>query len=149
MSDRPSDGMELDELRDEFDWMFEFQSRMAERIRGDADVHNLADYVGKLENENAKLPSALGSGGVDIILLQNFQHGRPDQSRDTARTVPSKRDRRQKKFYVPESENAELRELCEDMHEWMGRAMYDGSARKYEYELIVSRMHDLGIEVDG
>lgn len=52
-------------------------------------------------------------------------------------------------FYVPESENAELRELCEDMHEWMGRAMYDGSARKYEYELIVSRMHDLGIEVDG
>ena len=55
MSDRPSDGMELDELRDEFDWMFEFQSRMAERIRGDADVHNLADYVGKLENENAKL----------------------------------------------------------------------------------------------
>jgi len=53
--DRPSDGMRLDELQDEFDWMFEFQSRMAERIRGDADVHSLADYVGKLEVENAKL----------------------------------------------------------------------------------------------
>ena len=52
MSDRPSDGMTLDELREEFDWMYEFQSRMAERIRGDADVHNLADYVGKLETEN-------------------------------------------------------------------------------------------------
>lgn len=55
MGKRPSDGMTLDELRDEFDWMFEFQSRMAERIRGDADVHNLVDYVGKLESENAKL----------------------------------------------------------------------------------------------
>lgn len=55
MSDRPSDGMELDELRDEFDWMYEFQSRMAERIRGDAGVHNLVDYVGKLESENAEL----------------------------------------------------------------------------------------------
>ena len=55
MSDRPSDGMGLDELREEFDWMFEFQSRMAERIRGDAGVHSLADYVGKLESENAKL----------------------------------------------------------------------------------------------
>lgn len=55
MSERPSDGMELDDLRDEFDWMFEFQSRMAERISGDADVHNLVDYVGKLESENAEL----------------------------------------------------------------------------------------------
>ena len=55
MSDRPSDGMELDELREEFDWMFEFQSLMAERILGDADVHNLVDYVGKLESDNAEL----------------------------------------------------------------------------------------------
>lgn len=52
---RPSDGMTLDELRDEFDWMFEFQSRMAERIRQDADVHNLVDYVTGLEAENRKL----------------------------------------------------------------------------------------------
>ena len=55
MIDRPSDGMGLDELREEFDWISEFQSRMAERICGDADVHNLVDYVGKLESENAKL----------------------------------------------------------------------------------------------
>lgn len=55
MSDRPSDGMDIDELRDEFDWITEFQNRMAERIRGDADVHNLVDYVDKLEAENAKL----------------------------------------------------------------------------------------------
>ena len=55
MSDRPSDDMELDELRDEYDWMYEFQSLMAERIRGDADVHNLVDYVSKLQAENAKL----------------------------------------------------------------------------------------------
>ena len=55
MSDRPSDGMALDELRDEFDWIIEFQGRMAERICGDADVHNLADYVSKLEVDNAKL----------------------------------------------------------------------------------------------
>ena len=55
MSGRPSDGMSLDELREEFDWISDFQSRMAERIRGDADVHNLADYVGKLERENADL----------------------------------------------------------------------------------------------
>lgn len=55
MSDRPSEGMTLDELREEFDWISEFQSRMAERICGDADVHNLVDYVGKLESENARL----------------------------------------------------------------------------------------------
>lgn len=55
MSDRPSDGMGLDELREEFDWISEFQSRMAERICGDADVHNLVDYVGKLESDNDKL----------------------------------------------------------------------------------------------
>ena len=56
---RPSDGFELDELRDEFDWMYEFNSRMAERIRGDADVHNLVDYVTNLESDNAKLRELL------------------------------------------------------------------------------------------
>lgn len=55
MDKSPSEGMTLEELRPEFDWMFEFQSRMAERIRADADVHNLADYVAKIESENAKL----------------------------------------------------------------------------------------------
>ena len=59
MSGRPSDGFTFDELRDEFDWMFEFQSRMAERIRGDADVHSEVDYVGKLEAENDRLRELL------------------------------------------------------------------------------------------
>lgn len=52
---RPSDGWDMDELREEFDWMCEFYGRMAERIRGDADVHNLADYVARLESENDRL----------------------------------------------------------------------------------------------
>lgn len=47
--------MTLDELRDEFDWMFEFMGRMAERIRDDKNVHNLADYVHKIEDENDRL----------------------------------------------------------------------------------------------
>ena len=56
MTDKsPSDGFTLEELRSEFDWMFEFQSRMAEYIRNDHDVHSLAGYVSKLEEQNAKL----------------------------------------------------------------------------------------------
>ena len=49
----------VDELRNEYDWMYEFMSRMAERITNDPDVHNLADYVQKLEDENARLRSCL------------------------------------------------------------------------------------------
>ena len=52
---RPSDEFDETELRDEFDWMYEFNSRMAERIRGDADFHSLAGYVSELEDENASL----------------------------------------------------------------------------------------------
>lgn len=55
MSERPSDGWEIDELREEYDWLHEFHTSMAEKIRGDADVHSLADYVGKLERENDEL----------------------------------------------------------------------------------------------
>lgn len=55
MSDRPSEGWELEELREEFDWMYEFNSRMAERITDDPDVHSLAAYVEKLERTNADL----------------------------------------------------------------------------------------------
>ena len=47
------------------------------------------------------------------------------------------------------SENAKLRETCFDAHRWMDRAMYDGSARRYEYESITERMREMGIEVDG
>lgn len=66
MSDRPSDGMDIDELRDEFNWITEFQSRMAERIRGDADVHNLVDYVGKLEAENVRLRELVEDMAAEI-----------------------------------------------------------------------------------
>ncbi len=55
MSERPSDVWEIDELREEFDWMSDFLSHMAERIRNDPDVHNLSDYVRKLESQNERL----------------------------------------------------------------------------------------------
>lgn len=56
---RPSDDMTLEELREEYDWICEFQGRMAERIRGNPDVHNLVDYVNQLEAENYKLRELL------------------------------------------------------------------------------------------
>ncbi len=59
MSERPSDGWELDELRDEFDWMHDFLASMAERIRQDPDVHSLADYVDKLEEQRDHLREAI------------------------------------------------------------------------------------------
>ena len=72
---RPSSGMTLDELRDEYDWMYEFQSRMAGRIRDDADVHNLADYVTKLEAENAKLRELLSAywKGTHLHITSNVE----------------------------------------------------------------------------
>lgn len=121
--------MTLDELRDEFDWMFEFQSRMAERIRGDADVHHLVDYVGKLESENAKLRKCC---------------------------VYYDRDNNTCGYYDPIShrlgaENAKLRELCADMFKLAGEVYVpledagDWMARDGD---IDCRMRELGIEVD-
>lgn len=52
---KPSAAFTHDELCDEFDWMYEFSSRMAERIRNDPDVHNLVAYVEKLEGQNKEL----------------------------------------------------------------------------------------------
>ena len=49
------DGMDYEELLDECEWMSSFLSMMAERITEDPDVHNLVDYVRKIEGENAKL----------------------------------------------------------------------------------------------
>ena len=65
---RPSDSFELDELKEEFDWMYEFESRMAERITHDPDVHNLVDYVNKLESENSKLKTLLSNA----LILTGF-----------------------------------------------------------------------------
>lgn len=54
MSKRPSDAFDFDELRDEYDWLFEFESRMAAHC-GTHDVPNLVAYMNKLERENTKL----------------------------------------------------------------------------------------------
>lgn len=43
------------------------------------------------------------------------------------------------------AENEKLREMCSDMHEWMSRALYEGSARRYEYESITERMDEIGV----
>lgn len=75
MSERPSDGWEFDELRDEFDWMFEFNSRMAESIRKDPDVHNLASYVSKLEQENAELRELLSEARVELADMYDYMDG--------------------------------------------------------------------------
>lgn len=53
------DGMGYEELLGECEWMSDFLSMMAERITKDPDVHNLVDYVRKIEDENARLRSCL------------------------------------------------------------------------------------------
>ena len=68
---RPSADFTTEELRAEYDWLYEFQSHLAERIRGDEDVHSLADYVAKIEDENAKLREL-------VVALQRCQDGRCD-----------------------------------------------------------------------
>ena len=49
------DGMDYEELLSEAEWMSDFLSMMAERITKDPDVHNLVDYVRKLEDETDSL----------------------------------------------------------------------------------------------
>lgn len=46
---------ELENERQESAWAYDFLRLMAGRIRSDADVHSLPDYVSTLEAENAKL----------------------------------------------------------------------------------------------
>lgn len=53
------DGMDYEELLDECEWMSDFLSLMAERITKNPDVHNLVDYVRKIEDENKKLNSTI------------------------------------------------------------------------------------------
>lgn len=45
-------------------------------------------------------------------------------------------------------ENFKMRELCTDMHAWMGRALYENSVRRHEYESITDCMDDLGVPHD-
>lgn len=137
MSDRPSDGMGLDELREEFDWISEFQSRMAERICGDADVHNLVDYVGKLERENAKLRDE--NARLRSCLSDDAENAR-----------------------MIIGENTKLRELAQKMMrffedgDWCatcGSAKECDAQEQYEEDCLMrgvfhDRMRELGIEVD-
>lgn len=66
MSDRPSDGFTFDELREEYDWMSDFNDRMAKHC-GTKDCPSLVAYVNKLESENAKLREL--AAGVGHLLF--------------------------------------------------------------------------------
>ena len=129
---RPSDGMTLDELRDEFDWMFEFESRMAERICEDADVHNLVDYVTGLEVENAKLREERDHWHVEQV----HAYGNWEDAYRRAAEL--------------DAENAKLRELARAA--W--GCIHSGLSC-YDCRLIAggctlqTLMRELGIEGDG
>lgn len=73
-----------------------------------------------------------------------------EQWKDLCRKLNAENDRLHLERQVRElkSENEKLRHLCLIAHRWMGRALYDGSARRYEYESITECMRRLGIEVD-
>lgn len=71
---RPSDVFTEAELREEIDWMYEFMGRMSERIRGDADVHSLADYVRKLEEENATMRKLLKDALIHLSAWIGYGH---------------------------------------------------------------------------
>ena len=110
---RPSDGFDLDELKEEFDWMHEFLGRMAERITRDPDVHNLVDYVTKLELENETLKACSVDWELDhcpncqdVISLQ-FKMD------ENARLRSCLTDAARRISRIPELEadNARLREL--------------------------------------
>lgn len=131
MSDRPSDGMELDELRDEYDWMYEFQSLMAERIRGDADVHNLVDYVSKLQAENAKLRE-------DMEDLEGYDQMLRDRLRQQTELCVK-----------AESENAKLRALLQDVAICASGKYCYGCPHQYDGCDRDERLRAEGIEVDA
>lgn len=73
------------------------------------------------------------------------QHLRAEEKRKDAEAVADGLEWQAQEL---RAENEKLRELCLDAHGWMSRALYDGSARRYEYESITECMRELGIEVD-
>lgn len=149
MIERPSSGMGLDELREEFDWISEFQSRMAERICGDSDVHNLVDYVGKLESENAKMREKVQRQADELTSLRKAIEQRNGEWRPW---------KRQAERFV--AENAKLRELVRDMMgffedgDWCvrcERARDCQAQEQYEDDCLMrfvfrDRMRELGVE---
>ena len=55
-------------------------------------------------------------------------------------------------FYVPEAENAKLRELVRDMWFWGYEGHMDGKSQEWQMKHIdgvLARMRELGVEVDG
>lgn len=149
---RPSDDMTLEELREEYDWIYEFQSRMADRISGNPDVHNLVDYVNKLEAENARLRSEFESiGTVAYLYGRNDLKAENEKLRDELDqwhrlTAGIELPEYPISQFVPkdlERENAKLRELVRDM--FLSAAFWFdhfSSERRYR-----DRMRELGVEV--
>lgn len=140
---------ELADERAEVEWAYEFMGRMAERIRGDADAHNLVDYVRKLMDENAELREQLERL---VTLLRNDCD--IDASWDGLRRFWCiqltengclMRDRACK----AEAENERLRELVRDMwNEGMCECGSRGKCARCEYD-YPDRMRELGVEVDS
>lgn len=111
---RPSDGFEFDELREEFDWMWEFGARMAERIRSDADVHNLVDYVRKLETENEQLKQRLTDEKMTIAGLRDAASEWRTLAESRGRAIDHSFALREENNRL-RKERDELRDLAHDM----------------------------------
>lgn len=148
---RPSDGMTLEELREEYDWIYEFQSRMAERICEDADIHNLVDYVGKLEDENAKLREEL-----DLCLRLAPECDGCEAMLDCDECLRA--DSSQKERKRLDYENGQLRELCKLFAEYVSYDRCEGCICKsrcndgeidecWQLAEIRDAAHELGVEV--
>ena len=115
----------LDELADEraeTEWMHEFLGRMAERIRGDADVHNLVGYVDKIDAENAKLLMRLNA---EHLVRQNVERENA-KLRELVRDMAECMDNSQ-----PRCKKCKFREL---------------NCQWFEFD---DRMRELGVEVDA
>lgn len=137
---RPSDGMTLEELREEYDWLYEFQSLMAERISGNPDVHNHADYVNKLEAENAKLREELdfclkhvpNCDGCEAML----------DCWECLRADSSQKERKRLDY-----ENGQLRELVRELYDELDAAtQYDAGGGRGVVSEFADRMRELGVE---
>ena len=138
---RPSDGFTFDELREEFDWMYEFQSRMAERIREDADVHNLVDYVRKLERSTEWLQAVVEDSTRDFSKLA-------DENADLRREIALNEPLFETLNAANDAllaENAKLQELMRDMYE-MAQCFYVGTGTADDLQEIRDRMRELGVD---
>lgn len=177
MSDRPSEGWELEELREEFDWMYEFNSRMAERITDDPDVHSLAAYVEKIERTNAELHKELEqwhklTENIELPEYPLTEFQPKDLERENAKLREKVKrqafelDSLRRALTVRNSEvrpwksqaerlvriNAKLRELVADMWFWHYEGHIDSESQERQMlhiDAVIQRMRELGVEVEG